>query len=205
MTGLTAIIALIFLTGITNPFICIVIHLLGLILFALSLSRQLWYLFIMLFQWFDLIFVFSIEMPPFSNRVGKIKEEMSQEQKRRIRNDCDKALFDTINRYLKNIPNEFEINKLNIGNSSLQDTLSIAITFSKRKIKHFTFFWITDNVMLYKHFYFDSLFNTNKYIWEEKTEVNEASNGPVVNKVPIYGYLPDFYLQLKKRVSNSKT
>ncbi|MDD2438241.1 MAG: hypothetical protein PHF41_11935, partial [Massilibacteroides sp.] len=56
ITALTAIIAPIFLTGTINPFICIYIHLFGIILFVFRANRELRLMFVLLFLWFDFFF-----------------------------------------------------------------------------------------------------------------------------------------------------
>lgn len=201
ITALTAIITPIFLTGMINPFICIFIHLFGITLFVFGVNRELRLMFVLLFLWFDLIFCFAPDMPPTKNRFSKAGITLSEDQKKKIRLECDMELYDSINHYLKYPPNADAIKKLDLGNSSLRDTLSIAITIAEKNIYYATFFWNTDNAKIYKYFYYDSLFKTNRYHWGERSEAGEANNGSVVYDVPIYGYLPDFYRELKKRVT----
>ncbi len=201
ITALTAIIAPIFLTGTINPFICIFIHLFGIILFVLGTDQQLRLMFVLLFLWFDLIFCFAPDMPPTKNRFSKAGITLSEDQKKKIRLECDMELYDSINHYLKYPPNADVIKKLDLGNSSLLDTLSIAITIAGKNIGYVTFFWNTDDVKIYKYSYYNSLFKTNRYHWGERTEAGDGNYGPVVYDVPIDGYLPDFYKELEKRVT----
>jgi len=199
--SLAAIVAPVFLTGTFSPPSCIAIHLFGIILFASCISREWWLISGILFLWFDILFISGISMPTYQNRIAKAKMEISEDQKRRIRYECDKELFDSINHYLKYPLNAEAIRKLDLGNSPLRDTLSIAITIAKKNIHYGTFFWDTDNAKIYKFFYYDSLLNTKKYIWGEKTEIDDNGDGPIVYEVNIYGYLPNFYSELEKRIT----
>lgn len=142
ITALTAIITPIFLTGTINPFICIFIHLFGIILFVFGVNRELRLMFVLLFLWFDLIFCFAPDMPPTKNRFSKAGITLSEDQKKKIRLECDMELYDSINHYLKYPPNVDAIKKLDLGNSSLRDTLSIAITIAEKNIYYATFFGI---------------------------------------------------------------
>jgi len=158
-------------------------------------------MFVLLFLWFDLIFCFAPDMPPIKNRYSKAGITLSEDKKKNIRLECDRELYDSINHYLKSPPSTDIIKNLDLGNSSLQDTLSIAITIAEKNIGYFTFFWNTDDVKIYKSFYYESLFKTNRYRWGERTEVDDGNYGPVVYDVTINGYLPDFYKELEKRAT----
>jgi hypothetical protein len=202
ITAFTAIIAPIFLTGTINPFICIYIHLFGIILFVFGANREWRLMVVLMFLYFDLIFCFAPDMPPTKNRFSKAGIALSEDQKKKIRLECDMELYDSINHYLKYPPNADVIKELYLGNSSLQDTLSIAITIAEKNIRYATFFWDTDDIKIYTYFYYDSLFKTNRYHWGERTEVGDDGNsGAVLYDVPIYGYWPDFYKELEKRVT----
>lgn len=202
ITALTAIIAPIFLTGTINPLICSYIHLFGIILFVFGANRELRLMFVLTFLWFDLIFCFAPDMPTYQNRFSKAEITLSEDQKKKIRFECDMKLYDSINHYLKYPPNADVIKKLDLGNSSLQDTLSIAITIAEKNIRYATFFWDTDDIKIYTYFYYDSLFKTNRYHWGKRTEVGDDGNsGAVIYDVTIYGYLPDFYKELEKQVT----
>jgi hypothetical protein len=201
IAALTAIIAPIFLTGTINPLICIYIHLLGIILLIFGANREWRLIFVLLFLLFDLFFCLPPGMPPTKNRFSKAETTLSEDQKKKIRFECDMKLYDSINHYLKYPPNADVIKKLDLGNSSLQDTLSIAITIAEKNIHYATFFWDTDDIKIYTYSYYYSLFKTNRYHWGERTEVGDDGNsGAVLYDVPIYGYLPDFYKELEKRV-----
>ncbi|MDD4114800.1 MAG: hypothetical protein PHG27_04270 [Massilibacteroides sp.] len=204
ITALTAIIAPIFLTGTINPFICIYIHLFGIILFVFRANRELRLMFVLLFLWFDFFFCLSPDMPTYQNRFSKAGIALSKDQKEKIRIECDTELYDSINHYLKYPPNADAIKELDLGNSSLQDTLSIAITIAEKNIGYVTFFGNTDDVKIYKYSYYNSLFKTNRYHWGERTEAGDGNYGPVIYDVTIYGYLPDFYKELEKRITFTK-
>lgn len=198
--ALIAIISPPFLTGTIDPFICIAIHLFGLLLlFFSSMDWQIGLASIGMFLWFDVFFVFSPQMPPYQSRLSKVQEILSADQKKNLRNECDKSLLNGINGYLKYIPDEV-LKRLKTPKCSPQDTMSIAIDAAFCTDSSYVYFWEADDAKIYKFSYMDSLQQTDRYVCGKEVDYAESGYGTSLYYLDIQGYLPEFYRKLEERV-----